>query len=61
MLLVFNNEGEGVEGVWHHMADDNAGPRSMATTHPTQFPVTWASVGKKICGRIFRFMYAAAD
>jgi hypothetical protein len=38
---------------------DDAGPSSMATTRSTQFAVTWALDGKKVCGKLLLFMYAA--
>jgi hypothetical protein len=40
LLLVVNNVGEVVEGMYHHMADDDAGPSSMAKIRPTQFAAT---------------------
>jgi hypothetical protein len=59
LLFIVNDEGEVVEGVCHHMADDDARPSSMATKCPTQIAVTWALVAKKVCGKIFLFIYTA--
>jgi hypothetical protein len=40
LILIVDDEGEVVKGVWLLVADDDAGLGSMATTCPTQFAAT---------------------